>query len=453
VVEGSATSVAAAGVAVVGECELGAGEIDDGVVLLLANRIVLLLSLIDPLGRREEPSLGLVGESAPLLALRREIRRVAPLDGPVLVSGETGVGKELVATALHAASGRAHKPFLAVNMGALSPTLAAAELFGSLRGAFSGAERPRTGLLRSADGGTLFLDEIGETPPEVQVMLLRALETREILPLGSDEPVRVNVRLIAATDASLQDAVHAGRFRAPLLHRLAGYEIRVPPLRQRREDFGRLLLAFLRSSLAAVGDQDRLSAATGGKPWLPAPLVARLAAFDWPGNIRQLKNAVQRLVAAGRDGGEPAMWLQAEQILQEAVRVARKEDSNPTGAPAAPATPALTAPSKPARKSYRSPEEVSDDELLAALRANRWRIQRAAAQLGISRGSLYDRIDKSTKIRKAADLSRREIEECFAGCGGELDAMVERLEVSKRGLQRRMTQLGMGEGSSSSRTS
>jgi two-component system nitrogen regulation response regulator GlnG len=133
------------------------------------------------------------------------------------------------------------------------------------------------------------------------------------------------------------------------------------------------------------------------------------------------------------------MWLQAEQILQEGSRLGPREDSNPTGAPVV-----VAPPPQAGRKSYRSPDEVSDDELLAALRSNAWRIQRAAQELGISRGSLYDRIDKSNKIRKAADLSRREIEECTVECGGELDAMVERLEVSKRGLQRRMTQLGMG---------
>jgi two-component system nitrogen regulation response regulator GlnG len=150
--------------------------------------------------------------------------------------------------------------------------------------------------------------------------------------------------------------------------------------------------------------------------------------------VRQLRNAARQIVIAGRDAGEPGMWLQAERLLQEAGRRVETRDTDSTGIPSAEAPP---------RKAYRSPEDVTDDELLAALRANRWRIQRAAAELGISRGSLYDRIERSQRIRKAADLSREEIEACQASCRGDLDAMVEALEVSKRGLQRRMTQLGL----------
>jgi two-component system nitrogen regulation response regulator GlnG len=229
--------------------------------------------------------------------------------------------------------------------------------------------------------------------------------------------------------------VAAGRFRAPLLHRLAGYDIRVPPLRERRDDFGRLFLHFVRLELAEAGEAGRLAVPPGRPSWIPAPLVARLAAFDWPGNVRQLRNAVRQIVIAGRDAGEPGMWLQSERLLQEAARAAPPPKSDPTGVPLV-ETP-------PPRKAYRSPEDITDDELLEALRANRWRIQRAAAQLGMSRGSLYDRIERSQRIRKAADLSREEIEACRARCGGDLDAMVEALEVSRRGLQRRMTQLGL----------
>ncbi len=400
-------------------------------VLLLAQRVVLLLSLLDPVGQAGQPSFGLVGESAAMQQLRREIRRVAPLDVAVLLRGETGTGKELVAQALHQASPRRSRPFLAANMGAVPATLAAAELFGAARGAYTGAERKRDGYFQRADGGTLFLDEVGETPPEVQVLLLRALETQEIQPVGSDEMRRVDVRLIAATDSDLERAVQAGRFRAPLVHRLAGYEIRVPPLRQRRDDFGRLLFHFLREELAGQGDAARLATPPEGRPWVPAGLVARLAELDWPGNVRQLRNAARQLVIAGRDAGEPGMWLQAERLFREAARTAAPDDE-PTHVERV-----------ESRKRYRRPEDVTDDELITALRAHRWRIQRAATELGISRGSLYDRIEKSARIRKAVDLSRQEIQECRERCGGDLDAMVAALEVSKRGLQRRMTQLGM----------
>jgi two-component system, NtrC family, nitrogen regulation response regulator GlnG len=436
----SGTAIVADGAPVHGERDFSAAEVERGVVLLLANRIVLLLSLLDPIGPAGVPSFGLVGESAGMIYLRREIQRVAGLGVPVLLRGETGTGKELVARALHDAGPRRSRPYLAVNMAAVPPSLAASELFGAARGAYTGADRKRSGYFQKADGGTLFLDEVGETPLEVQVLLLRALETGEIQPVGGDDPVKVDVRLVAATDSDLERAVEAGRFRAPLLHRLAGYEIRVPPLRHRRDDFGRLFDHFSRRELESLGEAYRLATPPEGKPWIPAGLVARLAACDWPGNVRQLKNAVLQIVITGRDSGEAGMWLQAERLLQEAARTPEPDDV-PTWEQAVQLSPA---PKSRPRKTYRSPEEITDDELLDALRASRWRIQRAAAALGMSRGSLYDRIEKSSRIRKAADLSREEIEECNAHCGGDLDAMVEKLEVSKRGLQRRMTQLGIG---------
>jgi two-component system nitrogen regulation response regulator GlnG len=438
----SGTAVVVNGEPIPGERDLTAAEIDQGAVLLLANRVVAVLSRIDPVGPCF-PGFSLVGESAAMLGLRQEIHRVAGLSVPVLLRGETGTGKELVARALHDASPRGGGPYLAVNMAAIPPTLAAAELFGAARGAYTGADRKRDGYFQRADGGTLFLDEVGETPPEVQALLLRTLETREVQSVGGGNPGRVDVRLIAATDADLEGAVAAGRFRAPLLHRLAGYEIRIPPLRVRRDDFGRLFLHFLRQELEELGEAHRLAASLEGREgrsWIPAALVARLAAFGWPGNVRQLRNLVRQIVIAGRDTGEAGMWLQAERLFQEAARTAARPDSDPTGAQRVdPPEP----PAKERRKPYRIPEEVTEDDLLEALRANRWRIQRAAAQLGISRGSLYDRIEKSSRIRKAVDLSRSEIEACHARCGGDLDAMVEALEVSKRGLQRRMTQLGL----------
>jgi two-component system nitrogen regulation response regulator GlnG len=437
---GSGTAVVADGAAVADELEIPPARLERGVVLLLASRIVLLLSPLDPVGVAGARDFGLVGESAPVLALRQEIQRVAGLGVPVLLRGETGTGKELVARALHDAGRRHGRPYIAVNMAAIPATLAAAELFGAARGAYTGADRKRDGFFQRADGGTLFLDEVGETPPEIQALLLRALESHEIQPVGSDEVRRVDVRLVAATDADLEGAVAAGRFRAPLLHRLAGYEIRIPPLRGRRDDFGRLFLHFVRHELAELGETSRLANPPEGRSWIPAPLVARLAAYDWPGNVRQLRNAVRQIVIAGRDGGDEGMWLQAERILQEAARAAAPADSDPAGAPPVEIPPE---PRGEPRRAYRSPDDVTDDDLLAALRANRWRIQRAAAQLGISRGSLYDRIEKSQRIRKAADLSREEIESCRAACGGDLDAMVEALEVSRRGLQRRMGQLGL----------
>jgi two-component system nitrogen regulation response regulator GlnG len=266
------------------------------------------------------------------------------------------------------------------------------------------------------------------------VLLLRALESGEIQPVGGS-PRRVDVRLVAATDARLEDGVAAGRFRAPLLHRLGGYQIHLAPLRRRREDLGLLLLHFLRQELDALGEPERLLPCP--RPWMPAPLVAYLADYDWPGNVRQLRNVARQIVIAGRDAGEEGMWLQVESALRERVTppAGPDTDSHPGAVPAV--------PKRASRKSYRSPEDVGEEEMLAALRGHRWRLGPAAEQLGISRPSLYAKIEKSDKLRKAVDLSRQEIEACFARCGGDLDGMAERLEVSKRGLQLRMTQLGL----------
>ncbi|MES1243451.1 MAG: sigma-54 dependent transcriptional regulator [Acidobacteriota bacterium] len=425
--------------------DIPAADVDRGVVLLLAHRVVLLLSRLEsgPPGLSDLPAYGLVGESAPMIRLRQEIRRVTDLDVAVLLRGETGTGKALVARALHDAGRRRHRPYLAVNMGAVPPTLAAAELFGAARGAFTGADQKRAGYFSRADGGTLFLDEIGETPAEVQVLLLRALETGEIQPVGGGEPQTVDVRLIAATDADLESEAAAGRFRTPLLHRLTGYEIFLPPLRARREDFGRLFVHFLRQELEEIGETRRLAVSGDERLWIPAGLVARLAVHDWPGNVRQLRNVVRQLVIAGRDLPEVPMGPAVERLFHDSRAIPRemREREIRDEAQAERVDPH---PSGPARPVWRRPEDVREDELLAALRANRWRLQPTAAALGISRPSLYDRIDRSPNIRKAVDLGREEIEASFARCAGDLDAMVEELEVSKRGLQRQMKRLGIG---------
>ncbi len=436
------TRVTVDGEVAAAEHDLPPDALDRGAVLLLANRVVLLLSRIDPTpgpGLPEDGMAGLVGESPVMMRLRQEIRRVSDLDVAVLLRGETGTGKELVARALHETGRRRNRPFLAVNMGAVPPSLASAELFGAMRGAFTGADQKRAGYFSRADGGVLFLDEIGETPAEVQVLLLRALETGEIQPVGG-EPQTVDVRLIAATDADLESAAAAGRFRAPLLHRLTGYEIYLPPLRTRREDFGRLLLHFLRLELDGTGEARRLVSRPEEHLWMPPGLVARLAAFDWPGNVRQLRNVVRQLAIAGRGLPEVPMGPAIERLFHDPSLVSREETKPDPGSSIGGGTGGAV----PARTVYRRPEDVKEDELLAALRQNRWRLQPTAASLGISRSSLYDRIDRSPNIRKASEVGLAEIEASFHSCAGDLDAMVEELEVSKRGLQRQMKRLGIG---------
>jgi hypothetical protein len=217
------------------------------------------------------------------------LSRVAPTDVPVLISGETGTGKELVANALHVLSGRKGR-FVPVNCGALPETLVEAELFGAKRGAFSGATVDRPGLVRGADGGTLFLDEIAELRPSSQAAFLRVLQEHEVMPLGDTRPVKVDVRFCAATHRRLDEMVEAGTFRRDLHARLFGFTVDIPPLRQRREDLGLVIRALLKRR-------------PGGDRATFTPAAARLLhTYDWPNNVRELERALQSAVplAAGR---------------------------------------------------------------------------------------------------------------------------------------------------------
>jgi two-component system nitrogen regulation response regulator GlnG len=424
-----------------GPLDFGPEELATGVPLVLAERIVLLLHMTLISGARPPEELGMVGYSAGARRVREDITRVADLKVPVLIRGETGSGKELVARAIHQSSPRRAAPFISVNLGALPKELAAAELFGARRGAYTGATQDREGFFRAAHGGTLFLDEVGEAPPEVQVMLLRVLETGEIFPVGSHAPVPVDVRLITATDANLEERIRQDLFKAPLLHRLAGFEIQVPRLSERREDIGVLFYHFARQELEALGEAHRLDAASQAEPWLPWALAVRLVRYAWPGNIRQLRNLTRQIIIGSR--GMPRLQInpRLEQELDAAVPLRREAPPAPSTAKAAPAAKEPTA--KEPSASRRKPSEVTDQELVEALRSTSWDLKAAADRLGITRPSLYLLIDKSPSLRTAGDLSSEEISRCFHECGGDLDTMVQRLEVSKRGLQRRLRELGL----------
>ena len=199
---------------------------------------------------KDSPFRRLVRLSPAMQAATATIKQVAQSDVPVLLRGETGVGKDLVARSIHERSKRREAPFVAVNCGGFTEELFSSELFGHKRGAFTGAARDHDGFFLRASGGTLFMDEVGETPPDLQVMLLRTLETQEIQAVGASRSRRVDVRLVAATDADLERMTEDGGFRLPLLHRLAGYEIRVTPLRERRDDIARLFFYFIRALLS-----------------------------------------------------------------------------------------------------------------------------------------------------------------------------------------------------------
>jgi len=412
------------------EDELGPADLERGVPLLLGGHVALLLHDLPAVQPRRLDRYDLIGDSAAVVELRAAIRRVAGLTAPVLLRGETGTGKELVARAIHQASLRRTGPYLVLNLGAVPPSLAAAELFGAARGSFTGADRRREGYFERADGGTLFLDEVGEAPAEVQALLLRTLENGEIQPVGADAPRRVDVRVVAATDADLEKLVADGRFRAPLLHRLQGDQIRLPPLRARRDDIGRLLIHFLRQELEAAGEAHLLDApGPGSRPWLPARLVARLATAAWPGNVRELRNVARRL-AAGASAAAPA---ELPPDLESTLFAT---------ADAAPALPPEEPPS-PRPRPFRSAAELTEEEVLAALQAERFNLSLAAGRLGISRAALYRWAERHPGLYKASSLSREEIAAALDRAGGDVDGAADLLGVSRHGLRLRRNALGL----------
>lgn len=236
----------------------------------------------------------IIGRSEKMEAVFHQIRQVAPTRASVLIQGESGTGKELIANAIHHNSPRKRKPFIAVNCGALSPTLLESELFGHERGAFTGAEQRRKGRFELADGGTLFLDEITETSPELQVKLLRVLQEQAFERVGGTETIRVDIRFIAASNRDIDTAVKEGTFREDLFYRLNVVRIQIPPLRERRDDIPLLARAFL-TELAEVNGKAVQSIAP--------KVMSELQGFHWPGNVRQLRNVIEGMVvmATGKE--------------------------------------------------------------------------------------------------------------------------------------------------------
>src|SRR5580704_4495770 len=227
----------------------------------------------------------IVGSSDALRGVLSQISKVAPTDSTVLISGETGTGKELIASAIHKRSKRSARAFIRVNCAAIPPSLIAAELFGHEKGAFTGAVQRRAGRFESADGGTIFLDEIGELLPEVQIALLRVLQEREFERVGSNQPVPIDVRVVAATNWDLETAVHANGFRQDLFYRLNVFPIRVPPLRERKNDIPLLVEYLVERYVRRAGKTVSL---------IEKKTLDILRAYDWPGNVRELQNVIER---------------------------------------------------------------------------------------------------------------------------------------------------------------
>jgi two-component system response regulator AtoC len=310
-----------------------------------------------------------IGRSPPMQRLLAVVGRIAPRDITVLVRGETGTGKELVAALLHAGSRRAGRPLVRFNCAAIPPDLAEAELFGHAKGAFTGATQARRGFFGKADGGTLVLDEIGELPIGVQAKLLRVLQDGEIQPVGTGGVERVDVRVVASTNRDLEAEARAGRFREDLYYRLAFVELVVPPLRDRRGDIPELVAEFVQRYADRFEVRDvRFS----------PELVEKLAGADWPGNVRQLESCVARLVALSSD---------EEEIGPEAF----DDSAISTPTPAAAAAPAR---GRESASLYEQLEEVERSVVSQMLTATSGNQSEAARRLGVSRTALIDKMKK-----------------------------------------------------------
>jgi len=303
----------------------------------------------------------------------------------VLILGENGSGKEIVARAIHAASGRRQRPLVTVNCAALPETLFESELFGHARGAFTGAVEARRGRFQSADGGTLFLDEIGEVPPALQPKLLRALETGEVERVGGRGPEKIDVRLLAATNRDLEAEVRAGRFRQDLYYRLLVVPVRVPPLRDRLEDVPALAVHFIETACRRNHVRPRR---------LSADAIDRLQRHDWPGNVRELRNAMERVAILTAGETIESTALDFLVTPSGAVRASGAGTAKPyAGAAKSPAG----APPEPGLANEM--EHHEREVILKALERHRWHMTRAAKELGLERSHLYKRL-KALRIAR-----------------------------------------------------
>jgi formate hydrogenlyase transcriptional activator len=348
--------------------------------------------------RQEHNFEEMVGSSPALLEMLQQVELVAPTDATVLIYGETGTGKELIARALHNHSARKDRPLVKVNCGAISAGLVESELFGHVKGAFTGALERRIGRFELANGGTIFLDEVGELPLETQVKLLRVLQEQEFEPVGSSRTVRVHVRIIAATNHDLEGAVRDGRFRSDLFYRLNVFPIQVPPLRARRSDIPQLVMFFL----------SRFSKKLGKKiDAVPQDIMELLTTYAWPGNIRELQNLIERAVVLSQG---PVLRL--DRTLLPAVTA----DAGVLASEGMGGVPLTPGRAGELRRLFTSPVsgdaltlgEVEKRHILAVLQQTAWVIEGpkgAARLLNLHPNTLRSRMKKLGIQRSHHDMS------------------------------------------------
>lgn len=304
----------------------------------------------------------IIGKSEEMRKLLEMIQRVAPTDSTILITGESGTGKELVAQALHLQSKRASGPFVSINCGALPENLLESELFGHVKGSFTGAIKNKDGLFKVADGGTLFLDEIGETSSTIQVKLLRALQEKEILPIGATSPISVDVRVLAATNADLEAKIERGEFRNDLYYRLSVIPIHLASLRERRDDIPLLANHFLK----LICEQNNIEQKT-----FEPEAMDRLIHYDWPGNVRELENAIERAVIL-------------EESSQITLNTLPGKITSGSGQ-----TESLFHRSKP-----KTLEEIEKEYLIRVLKQTNWKKKETADILGIDASTIYRKMQR-----------------------------------------------------------
>lgn len=391
--------------------------LERGLYLVIAERILLLFHLREAGASHDESGeFGLIGGCDALRAVRKSIKQCSDIDTDVLIVEESGTGKELVAKAIHRNSARGKKNLVSVNMSAIPLSLAASELFGSVKGAYTGADSNKPGYIRQADSGTLFLDEIGDMPTELQPQLLRVLESREVQPVGGN-PCKINVRFISASDADLDSS----SFRAALRHRLGSYEIHMPPLRERQGDIACLILYFLSLEYEKLEMPNRLSE-DGGNPssvycWLK--IFEQLCLHSWPGNVRELRNIVRQLVIYNQNSDLVTMPAHILKLLANSDPKIEEKIAEP----------------------LRRYTEVTVEELHDAMTQAKWEVMTTAKLLGVSRQSIYKLIERDSELRMVGDISLDELLASYEKCGGDFLAMRDHLKVSLPALRRRFREL------------
>jgi DNA-binding NtrC family response regulator len=403
-----------------GEVELEPDQLRRGVRILMGHSVVLLLRLAPRVGvgLKVSPAItGLLGSSAYMAGLKEQITRAAASEFDVLIRGETGTGKELVATAIHQASRRSAAPLISVNMPAIPAGLAAASLFGNARGAFTGASKASDGYFRQAEGGSLFLDEIGDTPAEVQPQLLRALQQREIQGVGG--AIRqVDLRVISATDAAIEGA--GCDFKAALRHRLGACEVVLLPLREHPEDIGELLLHFLATACEQSGLKSLLPSADSAAPEIAAwaELFYQFLCYSWPGNVRELINFTRQVILAS------GSRLILPQHLVKALGVQSE--------------PPVERKSAGAGRARRNIRDIDAAEFDSALELSRYEVANTARHLEVSRQAVYRRIEASPRHRLAGQVPSGELEQALATHDGDVTTTARQLKVSASGLRARL---------------